>query len=134
MFVCIPVTEDKGLQSPVNAHFGSTPTFMIVNTESKECRAIPNRDMGHAHGMCQPLKALAGETIDGFVVGGIGMGALGKLQQRKIQVFLSEHATVEATIDALRAGALRLVTPELACREHGGHGQGGGATLQIPCK
>jgi predicted Fe-Mo cluster-binding NifX family protein len=72
--------------------------------------------------MCQPLKALAGERIDGFVVGGIGMGALNKLQQSRIQVFLSQHSTVGATVDALRAGTLRVVTPELACHEHGGHG------------
>jgi predicted Fe-Mo cluster-binding NifX family protein len=122
MFVCIPVMEDKGLESPVSAHFGSTPSFMIVDTDSKACRAIPNRDLGHAHGMCQPLKALAGERIDGFVVGGIGMGALNKLQQSRIQVFLSQHSTVGATVDALRAGTLRVVTPELACHEHGGHG------------
>ncbi len=35
MNICIPVNEDKGLQSPVCAHFGSAPAFMIVDTESR---------------------------------------------------------------------------------------------------
>ena len=43
------------------------------------CRAIPNRNEHHAHGMCQPLVAIQGEDIGGIVVGGIGMGALNKL-------------------------------------------------------
>ena len=44
MQICIPVVEDKGLQSRVSAHFGSAPAFMIVDTESGACRAIANTD------------------------------------------------------------------------------------------
>ena len=124
MNLCIPITEDKGLQSPVSAHFGSAPLFLIADTESGSCRAIANANMHHSHGMCQPLQSLAGEKFDGMVVGGIGMGALNKLMASGIQVFLSEHGTVGETVTAFKAGALRLVTPERACHAHG-HGHGG---------
>ena len=119
MNICIPVDEDQGLQSPVCAHFGSAPAFMIVDTDSGSCRAIPNNNQHHGHGMCMPLASLQGEQIDGMVVGGIGMGALGKLNAAGIRVYISGHATVAETVAALEAGTLRLMQPDMACGHHG---------------
>ena len=34
MNICIPITRDNGIQSPVSLHFGSAPLFMVVDTES----------------------------------------------------------------------------------------------------
>ncbi|MDD5011936.1 MAG: NifB/NifX family molybdenum-iron cluster-binding protein [Phycisphaerae bacterium] len=135
MKICIPVIEDKGLKSRVCEHFGSAPLFLIVDTDSNELNAIQNQNLHHAHGMCQPLKALAGTNVEGVVVGGIGMGALVKLQAANIKVYLSEKPTVEETIAALKSGGLREVTPETACGHHGqesGHhfGQGDGRGSQ----
>jgi predicted Fe-Mo cluster-binding NifX family protein len=129
MNICIPVTEDKGLESPVSAHFGSAPIFMIVDTESGSCKAVSNRNLNHSHGMCQPILSLAGEKIDGVVVGGIGMGALQKLEAADIRVYLSELETVDATVVAFKAGTLKSATFQTACGHHGQrpHGHGGGA-------
>ena len=125
MNICIPVKEDKGLSSEVNPHFGSAPVFLIVDTESGGARAIPNRNAHHGHGRCQPLASLAGERIDAIVVGGIGMGALSKLQAAGLEVFLSDGGSVSDTISAWKSGALRPVTPAMACGRHGqGHGFG----------
>lgn len=115
MNICIPVDEDKGLQSQVCAHFGSAPAFMIVDTDDGSCRAILNNNQHHRHGMCMPLQSLQGEQIDGMVVGGIGMGALNKLRAANIQVFVSEPATVAETLAAFRARTLRLMQPKMAC-------------------
>ena len=124
MNICVPVDADQGLASPVCAHFGSAPFFMIVNTEDGTCRAIPNRNEHHAHGMCQPLMAIQGEDIGGIVVGGIGMGALTKLMMGGLQVYQAQHPTVDATVAAFKAGHLRSMTPGAACGHHGqGHGQ-----------
>jgi predicted Fe-Mo cluster-binding NifX family protein len=123
MQVCIPVDEDRGLESPVCAHFGAAPAFLIVDTESGDCRAIPNSNQHHGHGGgCAPLEALAGIPLDGMVVGGIGMGAVNKLRAAGVAVYLATHPTVRPTLEALRAGTLEEVTPGTACREHGqGH-------------
>jgi predicted Fe-Mo cluster-binding NifX family protein len=121
MRVCIPVNADAGVHSTVCEHFGSSPIFMVVDTESGDCRALPNRNAHHAHGMCQPLEALRGERLDGMVVAGIGTGALMKLMASGMRVFLTEHATVEQTLSALKNGALRPATLDRACAGHG-HG------------
>jgi predicted Fe-Mo cluster-binding NifX family protein len=119
MNVCIPVTGDNGIQSSVSLHFGSAPIFLVVDTESGSCRAIANRNLHHAHGMCRPLAQLAGEQLDAIVVGGIGMGALGQLNAANIRVYCSEHPTVEETVAAFKTGTLREMTPATACAHHG---------------
>jgi predicted Fe-Mo cluster-binding NifX family protein len=122
MNLCIPVMNDLGLESPVCEHFGSAPFFLLVDTATRACRTIENRNQHHAHGMCQPLAALAGEAIDGMVVGGIGMGALNKLGAAGVQVFFAQHPTVGETVDAFLAGTLKPVDPRNACAHHGqGH-------------
>jgi predicted Fe-Mo cluster-binding NifX family protein len=123
MNICIPVTEDRGPESPVCGHFGSAPFFMIVDTESGACRTIDNQNQHHAHGMCQPLAALGGVELGGIVVGGIGMGALNHLKMAGIEVYQAQHQTVALTLAAFKAGTLQPVNPAGAC---GGHHAGGG--------
>jgi predicted Fe-Mo cluster-binding NifX family protein len=120
MNICVPVTEDRGAASPVCAHFGSAPLFLIVDTDSGACRAVPNRDAHHGHGMCAPLAALAGERLDGIVVGGIGLGALAKLGAAGLRVYRAEPTTVGEAVAAFKNGALRTVDPATACAHHGG--------------
>lgn len=121
MQLCIPVLDDQGLDSHVCGHFGSAPAFMIVDSESGACRLLVNNNAHHAHGMCQPLAALAGQTIDGIIVGGIGMGALMKLQAAGITVYRAVHETVGQTIAAFKEGTLQPVAAHEACAGHHQH-------------
>jgi predicted Fe-Mo cluster-binding NifX family protein len=120
MNICIPVIQDSGLESPVSKHFGLAPLLMVVNTENGNCRVVLNRNHNYLHWRCQPLLSLAGKHIDGMIVGGIGMGALEKIQAAHVNVYLSEFETVAATIAAYKAGRLKLVTSQTACCLHGG--------------
>jgi predicted DNA-binding protein (UPF0251 family)/predicted Fe-Mo cluster-binding NifX family protein len=119
MYVCVPVEEDKGLQSPVCGHFGSAPAFVIVDTTANTCRAIVNTNQHHGHGMCAPLAVLAGVQIDAMIVGGIGMGAFNKLSAAGIRVYVSDKPTVAEAVTALQAGSLPLMQPGMACAGHG---------------
>lgn len=119
MNICIPVSEDNGLQSPVSLHFGSAPAFLIVDAESGASRTVDNRNAHHAHGMCQPLASLSNERIGAIVVGGIGAGALSKLQASGIEVYLSEPGTASDIVSAFKAGKLQKATPATACAHHG---------------
>jgi predicted Fe-Mo cluster-binding NifX family protein len=129
MNICIPVEVDQGLESRVCAHFGSAPAFMIVDTESNSCRVVNNDNAHHGHGMCAPLGLLAGQNIDSMVVGGIGRGAMRKLEAAQIEVYLAQQATVSAVLDAFKAGQLKRMDPSMSCSGHGhshGHGHGHG--------
>jgi predicted Fe-Mo cluster-binding NifX family protein len=96
---------------------------MLVDTDSGTCRLLENHNQHHAHGMCQPLAAIAGETVDAIVVGGIGMGALMKLQAAGITVYRAIHPTVSETMTAFKDGTLQLVGEDGACAGHQGHHQ-----------
>jgi predicted Fe-Mo cluster-binding NifX family protein len=123
MNVCLPVNADSGLQSPLCGHFGAAPFFLVVDTETLACRALPNHNAHHEHGKCSPLAALEGQSIDAMVVGGIGPGAIARLQAAGIRVFHSQHATVEQAIASLKAKTLVEVDASMACQHHGGgHG------------
>jgi predicted Fe-Mo cluster-binding NifX family protein len=123
MKVCIPVAEYCGLESLVYGHFGSAPVFALVDSETMAVEPMGNRDEGHVHGQCSPVKALAGAQPDAVVVGGIGGGALMGLRQAGIKVYQATGGTVAEMVALLKNGSLKEFAPGHTC---GGHGEGAG--------
>lgn len=121
MKVCIPVKENKGVESIPYNHFGSAPYFIIYDTESKEIKTIENGDLNHAHGMCQPLKALSGEKVDVVLVGGIGAGAINKLKDQGIKVCRVVEGTIEENIELLKKDKLVEFSINNICSNHDCH-------------
>jgi predicted Fe-Mo cluster-binding NifX family protein len=122
MKICFPTVNLEGLESQVYGHFGSAPGFIIVDTESKVVEEISNKDLHHAHGMCQPLKALGGREVDAVAVGGIGMGALTKLQAQGIRVYRGTEGSVGENIDLILNKKLPEFSAEFTCAGHTGGG------------
>jgi predicted Fe-Mo cluster-binding NifX family protein len=123
MKLCFPVSEDAGLESVVYEHFGSAPLFVIYDSEKKDVRAIQNSDAHHAHGMCHPLKALDGESVDAVILGGIGTGALTKLNAMGVKVLKADGKTIRDNVGLYDEGKLGEITT--GCGMHGhGHGCG----------
>ena len=123
MKVCFPVGKAEGLESKVYGHFGSAPVFIVVDTENNNVTIINNNDQHHAHGACNPMKALNDQTVDAIVVGGIGAGALSRLNQLGIKVFQAQAQTVRENIQMLKDQNLPEFTLQHTCA---GHGHGGG--------
>lgn len=123
MKVCFPVQTNEGLASTVYNHFGSAPLFLVVDTASDAITVINNRDQHHVHGACNPTKALDGQSVEAIVVGGIGAGALNKLNQLGIKVHRAEAGTVRENMDLFAGKGLPELTLQACC---GGHGKDGG--------
>lgn len=119
MKVCIPVKENKGVESIAFDHFGSAPFFLIYDLENEEIKVIENGDLHHAHGMCQPLKALGGENVDAVLVGGIGAGALTKLNNQGIKVYRVANDTAAKNIEMLKRNELMEFSIHHSCSGHG---------------
>lgn len=122
MRICFPTDALKGMDSNVYGHFGTAPGFVIVDTESSAVEEINNSDQHHAHGGCQPMKALGGQKVDSIAVGGIGMGALMGLQNNGMRVFRAVAGTVRDNLELLQNGKLPEFTTQHTC---GGHSGGG---------
>src|SRR5512135_3161195 len=95
MKIGFPVLKAEGLESAVYGHFGSAPAFVVFETENGDTKTINNKDQHHAHGACNPMKALDNEKVDAIVVGGIGGGALTRLNQLGIKVFRATAPTIK---------------------------------------
>ena len=118
MKVCFPVENDNGMDSMVYGHFGSAPLFILYDSETNELDIINNQNMHHAHGMCSPLQALNGKVVDAIVVGGIGAGAINKLNTMGIKVFRASENTVQNNIDLFKKSLLPELTDNEACVHH----------------
>ena len=94
-----------------------------MNVATKEVTAVNNKDLQHSHGACNPLKALSGESVDAIVVGGIGAGALNKLNQLGITVYKSMAPTIAENIALFEKNSLPVLTMQQCCS---GHSEGGG--------
>ncbi len=123
MKICFPVQKDEGLASAVYNHFGSAPMFVVVDTGTGATSTINNRDQHHIHGACNPIRALDHQKVDAIVVGGIGAGALTRLNQMGIRVHHAQAATIGENLSVFETGGLPELTLQGCC---GGHGNGGG--------
>jgi predicted Fe-Mo cluster-binding NifX family protein len=119
MKICFPVLKPDGLESEVYGHFGSAPVFIVVETDNNSVTTINNKDQHHAHGACNPLKALNDQRVDAVIVGGIGGGALNRLNQLGIKVFHAQASTVKENIELLKAQNLAEFTLSHCCPGHG---------------
>ncbi len=120
MKVCFPVLKDQGMESQVYNHFGSAPVFIVVDTEGKQVQKVDNGDLNHVHGACNPVMALGGQKVDALIVGGIGGGALMKLNAMGIKVYGAGTPNVKENLDLLKENKLQELSLDHSCRAHEG--------------
>ena len=119
MKVCFPVNSNEGLNSMPYNHFGSAPEFVVWDGESNVVKSISNGDLGHEHGKCNPIKALSGEVVDAVVVGGIGKGAIIKLNSMGIKEYKAIERTISDNINSLKNGVLKKFDSTHTCNHDG---------------
>ena len=120
MKVGFAVQVDEGLESTVYDHFGSAPAFVIVDTELKQTATVDNSNTHQVHGACNPAATLGGTQIDAMVVGGIGAGAVMKLNAMGIKIFRAGAAKVQENIELLKENKLNEITASDSCQGHQG--------------
>jgi len=123
MKICFPAQKDEGLDRAVYNHFGSAPIFVVVDTDTNSIASISNQDQHHSHGACNPMKALDNQEVDAIVVGGIGAGALTRLNQMGIAVHRSQAPTIRENLALFVSKTLPELTVQGCC---GGHSADGG--------
>lgn len=119
MRICVPVEKNEGENSKVYGHFGSAPCFVIYDTESKAVEAIENSNQHHSHGACNPLGAISGKNVDVVVTGGMGMGAVMKLNAGGIKVYKGTLETVKEVVEEFAKGQMVELNKTNACASHG---------------
>jgi len=122
MKIAFPVVENHGMDSDVHEHFGSAPFFVFLDMDSDAMEIMENPDKDHQHGACNPMAALGGRQVDGVVVGGIGGGALKKLNNDGITVYRAVEGSVAENARMIKSGTLPVFDPGMVCGHHHHHG------------
>jgi predicted Fe-Mo cluster-binding NifX family protein len=118
MRIAFPSQENNGVESTIFGHFGSANFFHIVDSETDDHESVCNHDLNHAHGHCQPLVALGNNPVDAVIVGGIGGGALRKLNESGITVYRAVEGSVSDNLAMIKAGKLPKFTMDQTCAGH----------------
>ena len=93
----IAVTYDKG---NVFQHFGKTKNFKIYEIENKKIiksYIISNNGITH----CALIDYLKENNIDTLICGGLGYGAVSKLNELKINLYAGVSGSADGAVDDL---------------------------------
>lgn len=117
MRICVPSMGTAGLDEFVSQHFGRSPTFTVVDTESGAIDIVVNTST-HMGGNGLPVDALRGKDVQVVIAGSLGPKAISAFQQLGIRVFVGAAGTVKDAIDDWMDGFLTEASIDNACREH----------------
>ena len=130
MKTCIPITENRGLQSRIHEHFGKTPCHAIIDIEKRTTEILDMNEECDGH--CAPLPLLIEKGVELVLCKKIGQGAAGRFRQSGIQVKRTTAGTVQ---EALVEQSLRFI-PDISeknlCHKHHHHDDGS-ARERCPC-
>lgn len=117
MKICIPTSDNNGMNARASDHFGSAPYYTVVDTDSGACEVIDNAGHGHG-GSCSPLERLGPQNLDAVACKGMGKRAIMLMGQSGIDVLYAQADLVNEIVEAARNGLLQPLSPDQAC---GGH-------------
>mgnify|MGYP000915585430 CR=1 FL=1 len=105
----------------ISQHFGHTEQFCIIEKDSGKFMNAGNISI--QNGDCHSIPLfLQQHQINRLVVGGIGQGAVQRLQQANIEVIYGVQGNLTSVIEALEQDTL--TSTDSLCTGHG-HGEGG---------
>jgi predicted Fe-Mo cluster-binding NifX family protein len=130
MRLLIPTNDTNGASAQLSGHFGRAPFYAIADTDADTIVVVENPSVSHGHGECVPASQAFGEGgYDAVVCQGIGQGAINRLKQAGVPVYVSDGPDVASAITSFRRSSLRVVGSEDGCsgsgsksESCGGHG------------
>ncbi|MFB6132004.1 MAG: NifB/NifX family molybdenum-iron cluster-binding protein [Halanaeroarchaeum sp.] len=127
MRVCVPTTDDVGLEAAKSNHFGRAPVYTIVDPETDAVETVENRSRP-AGGSKMPPEFVADHGVDAVLVDHVGRRGMELFEELDIEVYHAPQQTVRDAVEAFRAGELEELEMADAHEHGGGHGHehGGG--------
>lgn len=111
MLVALPVESDKKENSILFGHFAVAPGFVTFDTETGDYGYIENSDgKADGGGSRNASERLASAGVTAVIAGGIGMGAINRLNSMGIRVYGSLSGMVLYELKLLESGKLPEMT------------------------
>ncbi|MFX0054506.1 MAG: NifB/NifX family molybdenum-iron cluster-binding protein [Promethearchaeota archaeon] len=97
--IAVPAISEQGLDSPLSAHFGHSPMFVISTVEDGRVVQVETlRNAGHSS-CAEPVIALADRGVKVLIVSGMGGRPYMVTQQVGISVVKAEGVTVREVLN-----------------------------------
>jgi cation diffusion facilitator family transporter len=108
--VAVPVTEDKGVKSPLSPHFGKTSFFLFAEVRAGDVKYLgvkenPAKDLEKKIGLTA-AKFLIENKTDVLISLGVGEGAYYALKEHAVEMFQPEGETAGENITSFIGGKL----------------------------
>jgi predicted Fe-Mo cluster-binding NifX family protein len=127
MRLLIPTNDTNGASAQLSGHFGRAPFYAIADTDADTIVVVENPSVAHGHGECVPAsQAFSDGGYDAVVCQSIGQGAINRLKQAGVPVYVSDGPDVASAIASFRRSSLRVVGSEDSCGGPGSGSCGGG--------
>ena len=120
MRIAISVDDSNALDSPISAHFGRCPYFILVDVEGQDVEAVnvvENPYYGN-HTPGQVPAFIHSQGADVMLAGGMGRRAVSFFQQYDIQAVTGASGNVRQALQSYLGGALRDAQPCAESHEH----------------
>lgn len=119
-------SSGAGPDAQIDPRFGRCSHFVIYDTDTGACEALPNPAAAAGGGSgIQAAQAVINAGANAVLTGHIGPNAFQVLQAAGIKCYVGASGTVKEAIAAYRAGQLRLADGATAV-PHAGIGRGAG--------
>ena len=126
MRLLIPTNDTNGADAELSGHFGRAPYYAIADTDAGTIVVVENPSVSHGHGECVPASQAFGEGgYDAVVCQGIGRGAVSRLAEAGVPVYMSDGPDVASAIASFRRSSLRVVGSNDGCSGSWGGSCGG---------
>jgi len=123
MKICVPTENGSGTTSRISDHFGGSPFFVVIDTDTDGVDVISGSGCGGQGRSDHHLGQLAARGVEAVVCRGMGRRAFAAMREAGVDVLRTEHDTVSEVLEAARGGRLSPLTEEDACGG-GRHGRG----------
>ncbi len=113
--IAVPVEHNEGLNSPISAHFGHSPGFVIasiIDGKVEDVKVISNS----SHSSCaEPVQMLAEKGVSVLIARGMGRRPLMHSQNMGIKVVISSGNTVREVIENYLSGNSTIMDIDQTC-------------------
>jgi predicted Fe-Mo cluster-binding NifX family protein len=123
MRICIPTETNSGTGSRVSDHFGGSPFYVVVDTETDGVEVVSGEGCHGGGSSDHHVGQLSAHGVHAVACRGMGRRAFAAMRAAGLDVLRTEHGTVSEVLEAAREGRLSRLTEDEACgggRHHRG--------------
>ena len=126
MRLLIPITDTNGASAQMSGHFGRAPYYAVADTETGAVVTVANLSVAHGHGECAPAADILGpKSFHAVVCQGIGRGAINRMAEAGVPVYVHSGPDVASAVAAFRSRSLQMAGVDNGCSGSGSCGGDG---------